>query len=70
MPQFDVNQLNQAKANVSLSQELLTKVIEKSNSDPVLAQEALKQASNEISSALSAVAQVQNTAKSQAQTTE
>lgn len=68
MPQIDVNQLNQAKANVALTQELLTKAIEKANSDPTLAQEAIKQASNEISSALSAVTQVQNT--SQAQSTE
>ncbi len=68
MTQIDVNQLNQAKANVALTQELLTKAIEKANSDPTLAQEAIKQASNEISSALSAVTQVQNT--SQAQSTE
>ncbi|MDR7236591.1 hypothetical protein [Neobacillus drentensis] len=65
MPQFDVNQLNQAKANVTLTQELLTKVIEKANSDPILATEALKQASNEISSALTAVTQVQKSSQAQ-----
>lgn len=66
--QIDVNQLNQAKANVALTQELLTKAIEKANSDPTFAQEAIKQASNEISSALTAVTQVQKS--SQYQTTE
>ena len=47
MPQIDVNQLNQAKANVTLTQTLLNQAIEKANSDPTLAQEAMKQASNE-----------------------
>lgn len=65
MPQIDVNQLNQAKANVTLTQDLLTKAIEKASSDPTLAQEAIKQASSEISSALSAVNQVQNTSQTQ-----
>jgi hypothetical protein len=69
MPQnIDVNQLNQAKANVTLTQTLLSQAIEKSSSDPTLAQEALKQAANEISSALTTVNQVQgtsNTKKSQ-----
>jgi hypothetical protein len=65
MTQIDVNQLNQAKANVGLTQELLTKAIEKANSDPTLAQEAIKQASNEISLALSAVTQVQKTSQAQ-----
>ena len=68
MPQIDVNQLNQAKANVTLTQDLLTKAIEKANADPTLAQEALKQATNEISSALSAVNLAQKA--SQAQSTE
>ncbi|WP_223594623.1 hypothetical protein [Neobacillus bataviensis] len=68
MTQIDVNQLNRAKANVSLTQELLTKAIEKANSDPALAQEAIKQASNEISSALTAVTQVEKS--SQAPSTE
>jgi len=65
MPQIDVNQLNQAKANVTLTQDLLTKAIEKANADPILAQEAIKQASNEISSALSAVNLAQNALKAQ-----
>jgi hypothetical protein len=65
MPQIDVNQLNQAKANVTLTQDLLTKAIEKVNADPILAQEAIKQASNEISSALSAVNLAQNASKAQ-----
>ncbi|WP_423410317.1 hypothetical protein AABM38_10470 [Heyndrickxia sp. MSNUG] len=65
MTQIDVNQLNQAKANVTLTQDLLTKAIEKANADPILAQEAIKQASNEISSALSAVNLAQNASKAQ-----
>lgn len=65
MAQIDVNQLNQAKANVTLTQDLLTKAIEKANADPILAQEAIKQASNEISSALSAVNLAQNATKAQ-----
>lgn len=65
MAQIDVNQLNQAKANVTLTQDLLTKAIEKANADPILAQEAIKQATNEISSALSAVNLSQNASKSQ-----
>lgn len=65
MPQIDVNQLNQAKANVTLTQDLLTKAIEKANADPILAQEAIKQASNEISSALSAVNLAQNASNAQ-----
>jgi len=65
MAQIDVNQLNQAKANVTLTQDLLTKAIEKANADPILAQEAIKQATNEISSALSAVNLAQNSSKAQ-----
>ncbi|RFU61493.1 hypothetical protein [Bacillus sp. V59.32b] len=56
--QIDVNQLNQAKANVTLTQTLLTQAIEKSSSDPTMAQEAIKQAAN-------AVSQVQSAAQSQ-----
>lgn len=56
MPQqIDVNKLNQAKANVTLCQTLLTQAIEKSSSDPTLADEALKQANAEITQALAAV---------------
>ncbi|MCM3169499.1 hypothetical protein [Peribacillus frigoritolerans] len=58
--QIDVNQLNQAKANVTLTESLLTQAIEKSSSDPTLAQEAIKQAFNEIAQAQTAVGQVQS----------
>jgi hypothetical protein len=61
MPQqIDVNKLNQAKANVTLCQTLLSQAIEKASSDPMLAQEALKQANNEITQALSNVNMVQS----------
>jgi hypothetical protein len=65
MPQIDVNQLSQAKASVTLTQDLLTKAIEKANSDPTLAQEAISQASDEISSALTSITQVQKTSQTQ-----
>ena len=58
--QIDANQLNQAKANVTLSQNLLLQAIEKSFSDPILAQEAIRQAAAEIAQAQSAVSQVQS----------
>ncbi|MGE8206454.1 hypothetical protein ACQKP0_18250 [Heyndrickxia sp. NPDC080065] len=58
--QIDVNQLNQAKANVTLTQSLLSQAIEKSSSDPTLAMEAIKQATNEIAQAQTAVSQVQS----------
>ena len=57
---IDVNQLNQAKANVTLTQSLLSQAIEKSASDPTLAGEAIKQAANEIAQAQTAVSQVQS----------
>ncbi|OZI11067.1 hypothetical protein CEW92_13745 [Bacillaceae bacterium SAS-127] len=57
---IDINQLKQAKANVTLTQELLTQAIEKSSSDEILAQEALKQAASEIAQAQTAVSQVQS----------
>lgn len=59
--QIDVNQLSQAKANVALTQELLTQAIEKSTSDQALAQEAIKQAINEINQAQTTVNLVQST---------
>lgn len=63
--QIDVNQLNQAKANVTLTQNLLGQAIEKASSDPVLATEALKQAANEIAQAQTAVSQVQSSLMTQ-----
>jgi hypothetical protein len=67
MPQqIDVNKLNQAKANVTLCQTLLSQAIEKSSSDPTLAQEAIKQATNEITQALSNVSMVQSEQAAQA----
>jgi hypothetical protein len=57
---IDVNQLNQAKANVTLTQDLLKQAIEKSSSDPTLAEEAIKQAVTEIAQAQTAVSQVQS----------
>ena len=61
MPQkVDVDQLSQAKANVTLTENLLSQAIDKSASDPMLAAEAIKQAANEIAQAQTAVSQVQS----------
>lgn len=57
---IDVNQLNQVKANVTLSQNLLIQAIEKSTSDPTLAQEAIKRTVDEITQAQSGLNQVQS----------
>lgn len=57
---MDVNQLTQAKANVTLCQQLLTQAIEKSASDSAMAEQALKQAIEEIASAQTAASQVQS----------
>lgn len=65
--QIDVNQLDQAKASVTLTQELLTQAIEKSNSDPSLSEEAIKQASQAIAQAQTSVSQVQSTIQTQQQ---
>jgi len=63
--QIDVNQLDQAKANVTLTQKLLTQAIEKSTSDPSLSEEAIKQASQAIAQAQTSVSQVQSTIQTQ-----
>lgn len=62
MPQSQINveQLNQAKASVTLTQNLLSQAIDKATSDPTLAEEAIKQAANEIAQAQTAVSQVQS----------
>ncbi|MED4688885.1 hypothetical protein [Peribacillus frigoritolerans] len=59
--QIDINQLNQVKANVTLTQT----PIEKSSSDPTMEQEAIKQAAQEIAQAQSSVNQVYNTVQAQ-----
>jgi hypothetical protein len=64
-PQIDLKQLDQAKASVTLTQTLLSQAIEKSASDPTLAQEAIKQASMEIAQAQSCVSQVHSVMISQ-----
>lgn len=63
--QVDINQLNQAKANVTLTQNLLNQAIEKCSSDPTLALEAVKQAANEIAQVQTAVSQVQSVMQTQ-----
>ncbi|WP_338754612.1 hypothetical protein [Bacillus sp. FJAT-52991] len=64
--QIDINPLKQAKANVTLTEQLLTQAIEKSVSDEILVQEALKQAVTEIAQAQAAVSQVQSAMQTQA----
>ncbi|MDQ7861059.1 hypothetical protein RCO48_08545 [Peribacillus frigoritolerans] len=50
---------------MTLTQSLLTQAIEKSSSDPTLAQEAIKQVANEIAQAQTVVSQVQSAFLSQ-----
>ncbi|WP_203362715.1 hypothetical protein [Bacillus sp. REN10] len=63
---IDINVLKQAKANVTLTEQLLTQAIEKSVSDEILVQEALKQAATEIAQAQTAVSQVRSAMQTQA----
>lgn len=43
-----IEELNQLKASVSLSEELIEQAINKSDSDPVLYEEAIRQAAREL----------------------
>ncbi|RKN77050.1 hypothetical protein [Paenibacillus ginsengarvi] len=66
MPQqVDTNQLKKAEAMTTLAKELITQAIEKSAADPMLCEEALKQASIEIAQAQTMVSQVQSSLQSQ-----
>lgn len=63
--QMNTNQLKQAEAATTLAKSLITQAIEQSAANPQLAQEALKQAAEEITQAQTMVSQVQSTMQSQ-----
>ncbi|MCH1627282.1 hypothetical protein [Fredinandcohnia quinoae] len=68
--QIDVNKLKQAEATSSIAKDLITQAIEQSAANQVLAQEALKKASEEIAQTLSLVSQVETTLKAQSSQSE
>lgn len=60
MGQIDGNTLKKAEVAVSLAKDMITQAIEQSAANPMLAEEALKQAANEIAQAQTVVSQVQS----------
>lgn len=58
--QIDTNKLKVAEASVSLAKDAITSAIEQSAANQILAQEALKQAANEIAQAQTNISQVQS----------
>lgn len=63
--QTDTNKLKQAEATTSLAKDMITQAIEQYAANSTLAEEALKQASNEITQAQSMISQVQSAIQSQ-----
>lgn len=64
MTQVDTNTLKKAEATVTIAKDMITQAIETSASNQTLCEEALKQASNEITQAQSMVKQVQSSLQS------
>ncbi|MEF3303734.1 hypothetical protein [Paenibacillus sp. GYB003] len=60
MPQIDGNTLKKAEVAVSLAKDMITQAIEQSTANPMLSEEALKQAANEIAQAQTVISQVQS----------
>ncbi|WP_134684910.1 hypothetical protein [Brevibacillus migulae] len=58
--QIDVDKLKRAEAASSLAKDMITQAIEQSAANQILAQEALKQASNEISQTQKLISDVQS----------
>jgi hypothetical protein len=67
MPQIDGNSLKKAEVAVSLAKDMITQAIEQSAANPMLSEEALKQASNEIAQAQTVISQVQSAYQTSAQ---
>lgn len=63
--QMDTNKLKVAEVSASLAKDMITQAIEQSAANPLLAQEALKQASNEIAQAQTNISQVQSALQTQ-----
>ncbi|MNW41795.1 hypothetical protein D3C74_189470 [compost metagenome] len=67
MTQIDTNTLKKAEASTTIAKDMITQAIEQSASNQTLCEEALKQASNEITQAQSMVKQVQSSLQAAAQ---
>lgn len=58
--QIDANTLKKAEAAASLAKEMITQAIQQSAANPMVSEEAIKQAANEIAQAQTAISQVQS----------
>lgn len=65
--QINTDSLKKAEVATMLAKNMITQAIEQSAANPQLAEEALKQASQEIAQAQTMVSQVQSTLQTQAQ---
>lgn len=65
--QINTDSLKKAEVATTLAKNMITQAIEQSAANPQLAEEALKQASQEIAQAQTMVSQVQSTLTTQAQ---
>ncbi|GAB1531684.1 MULTISPECIES: hypothetical protein [Brevibacillus] len=65
--QINTDSLKKAEVATTLAKNMITQAIEQSAANPQLAEEALKQASQEIAQAQTMVSQVQSTLQTQAQ---
>ncbi|MGE5703450.1 MAG: hypothetical protein ACM32O_13040 [Clostridia bacterium] len=68
MPQqIDASKLKKAEASATLAKNMITQAIEQSSANPLLAEEALKQASTEISQVQTMISQAQQSQSQSAQ---
>ncbi|MBP1966712.1 hypothetical protein [Paenibacillus aceris] len=65
--QIDPNQLKKAEAATTLAKSLISQAIEQSAANPTLCEEALKQASMEITQAQTMISQAQSTLQASSQ---
>ncbi|EJL40430.1 hypothetical protein BAG01nite_12230 [Brevibacillus agri] len=65
--QINTDSLKKAEVATTLAKNMITQAIEQSAANPQLAEEALKQASQEIAQAQTMVSQVQSTLQTQGQ---
>lgn len=68
--QMNTDQLKKAEVCATLAKSLITQAIEQSSANPQLAEEALKQAAEEIAQAQTMVSQVQSGFQMQSQSQE
>ncbi|MGG1658386.1 hypothetical protein [Brevibacillus sp. NRS-1366] len=65
--QINTDSLKKAEVSATLAKSMITQAIEQSAANPQLAEEALKQASQEIAQAQTMVSQVQSSIQTQTQ---